>query len=169
MNCKIGNFNCTSPTGMSYGTTYRDWVFEESRRRYSTTTLMPSLADIRIRTSLTFSIMRMLFSTEPAGACFMTDGFILAPLPAQKYLWEAQDESKWATAKRQDTRGDSVFGIKVGGRMAKVDPCPMLDEGNGISMEHVPDDVQSSMNWQEWCAGMDGLGALVMLAASLPV
>ncbi|KAH4091103.1 hypothetical protein HBH46_188330 [Parastagonospora nodorum] len=153
MNCKIGNFNCTSPTGMSYGTTYRDWVFEESRRR----------------TSLTFSIMRMLFSTEPAGACFMTDGFILAPLPAQKHLWEARDEFEWTKAKRQDTRGDSVFGIKVGGRMAKVDPCPILDEGNGTSMEHVPDDVQSSVNWQEWCAGMDGLGALVMLAASLPV
>lgn len=111
----------------------------------------------------------MLFSTEPAGACFMTDGFILAPLPAQKQLWEARNEYEWMMAKKQDTRGDNVFGIKVGGRMAKVIPCPMLDEGQGVSLAHVPDDVQSSANWQEWCSGMDGLGALVMLAASLPI
>lgn len=99
----------------------------------------------------------------------MTDGFVLAPLPAQKQLWEARDESEWMMAKKQDTRGDSVFGIKLGGRMAKVDARPMLDEENAMSMAQLPDDVQNSANWQEWCAGMDGLGALVILAASLPV
>jgi UDP-N-acetylmuramyl pentapeptide phosphotransferase/UDP-N-acetylglucosamine-1-phosphate transferase len=27
--------------------------------------------------------------------------------------------------------------------------------------------TESSANWQEWCAGMDGLASLIMLAVSL--
>jgi hypothetical protein len=27
--------------------------------------------------------------------------------------------------------------------------------------------AESAENWEEWCSGMDGLGGLVMLAASL--
>jgi hypothetical protein len=42
MNSKIGNFNCNSPIGMSYGTTYKDWVFEESRRRLAISSFISS-------------------------------------------------------------------------------------------------------------------------------
>ena len=28
---------------------------------------------------------------------------------------------------------------------------------------------ESNANWQEWCAGMDGMGALVMLAPTLDI
>jgi hypothetical protein len=32
-----------------------------------------------------------------------------------------------------------------------------------------PTESESNTHWQEWCSGMDGLGALIMLAASLPI
>jgi hypothetical protein len=33
MNARVGNFDCNLPYGLPYGSTYREWVFEESRRR----------------------------------------------------------------------------------------------------------------------------------------
>jgi hypothetical protein len=36
MNNKIGNFDCHLPYGLSYGATHKDWIFEESRRRFDT-------------------------------------------------------------------------------------------------------------------------------------
>jgi hypothetical protein len=72
-------------------------------------------------------------------------------------------------AKAQDTRGENVFALKVGGQMAKIYPYPMLNQAAGMLVAQDLDDVESNAHWQEWCAGMDGLGALVMLAASLPI
>jgi hypothetical protein len=81
---------------------------------------------------------------------------ILAPLPAPKSLWEAKDMGEsLGTGKEQ-----SVFGIKAGGKMLRLDGGGGTEEGS---------EYQSMENWQEWIGGMDGLGALVMLAASLDV
>jgi hypothetical protein len=52
-----------------------------------------------------------------------------------------------------------VFGIKAGGKMVRLDRESKEEES----------EQASNANWQEWCAGMDGFGALVMLAASLDV
>ena len=49
--------------------------------------------------------------------------------------------------------------------MAKLDAFVAI--GDGDLGEEV-DEAESSRNWVEWCAGMDGLGALVMLTGSLP-
>jgi hypothetical protein len=57
-------------------------------------------------------------------------------------------------------RAQSVFGIKAGGKMLRLDGGGGMEEGS---------EYQSMQNWQEWIGGMDGLGALVMLAASLDV
>jgi hypothetical protein len=76
---------------------------------------------------------------------------------------------QWIMAKAQDTRGENVFALKVGGQMAKIYPYPMLNQAAGMLVAQDLDDVESNANWQEWCAGIDGLGALVMLAASLPI
>jgi hypothetical protein len=117
---------------------------------------------------MTFKTLGMLFSTEPAGSCVLPDGFLLAPLPARKQLWEAPNETQWMAQKSNDVRGDAVFGVKVGGQMVKLETY-----GTILPVENVrgPEEVsesESNANWQEWCAGMDGLGALLMLAASLP-
>tara|TARA_R110002003_G_scaffold1035_6_gene22102 strand:+ start:7775 stop:8122 length:348 start_codon:yes stop_codon:yes gene_type:complete len=114
----------------------------------------------------------MLFSTEPAGGCSLLNGFLLAPLPAHKRLWEARSESQWILEKSRDQRGDSVFGIKMGGTMVKLNkhqaPNTSYDLMMAQSEEPVESESESSANWLEWCSGIDGLGALVMLAASLP-
>ena len=34
------------------------------------------------------------------------------------------------------------------------------------SMDKATAEATSAANWREWCAGMDGLGGLIMLAAS---
>lgn len=118
--------------------------------------------------ALTFRTIALLFSTEPAGACVLVDGFILAPLPGRKQLWEARDESEWVMAGGWDV-GESVFGIKPGGKMAKLNVFGVIGNGEGEGEEEEVGDVESNANWTEWCAGMDGLGALVMLAGSLPL
>jgi hypothetical protein len=120
------------------------------------------------RLAMTFKTIGMLFSTEPAGSCVLPDGFLLAPLPARKQLWEAPNETQWMAQKSNDVRGDAVFGVKVGGQMVKLETYgTILPDGNVRGPEEVSES-ESNSNWQEWCAGMDGLGALLMLAASLP-
>lgn len=37
------------------------------------------------------------------------------------------------------------------------------------SLWEQPTESESNTHWQEWSSGMDGLGALIMLAASLPI
>jgi hypothetical protein len=81
------------------------------------------------------------------------DKFLLAPLPARKGVWETRDAVGWSSGSSKE----SVFGIKAGGKMVRLDR-ESEEEGS---------EQASNANWQEWCAGMDGLGALVMLAASL--
>jgi hypothetical protein len=63
-----------------------------------------------------------------------------------------------------------VFGIKAGGQMAKLDDyiSPGLGGYKTTPWENLTE-RESNANWQEWCLGMDGLGALVMLAAALPI
>ena len=69
--------------------------------------------------------------------------------------------------KSQDVGVPSVFGVMVNGDMVKIYEHQALPSADTISMQ--PDrSMESSANWQEWCSGMDELGALVMLAASLP-
>jgi hypothetical protein len=113
-------------------------------------------ADGSNRLALVFRVITLLFSTEPASTCVLLDGYILAPLPAPKSLWEAKDMGEsLGTGKEQ-----SVFGIKAGGKMLRLDGGGGTEEGS---------EYQSMENWLEWIGGMDGLGALVMLAASLDV
>jgi hypothetical protein len=120
------------------------------------------------RMALTFRIIGLLFSTEPAGTCVLNDGFLLAPLPARKQLWEADNELHWMMAKSRDVGGDAAYGMKADGQMAKMNVYPLLSDGMSELSARRLSESESSANWSEWCAGMDGLGALVMLAASLP-
>jgi hypothetical protein len=113
----------------------------------------------------------MLFSYEGMSTCVLLDGFLIAPLPAKKQLWEARDENDWFKHKRLAVDFDSIYGIKVGGRMAKLGKFIDVQE---TQMELLmvrpkePTESESSENWNEWCSGMDELGGLIMLAASLP-
>lgn len=109
----------------------------------------------------------MIFSLDPAAGCVGNDGIILAPLPARKQLWEARDECTWMLEKSQDVGMPSVFGVLSNGQMVKIHEQQALLGSHTVPV--LPDGLaESNANWQEWCSGMDGLGALIMLAASLP-
>jgi hypothetical protein len=114
----------------------------------------------------------MLLSTEPAAGCHLLDDFLLAPLPAHKQLWKSSsNETQWMLGKSRDFKSHSAFGIKTNGQMVKLDGRVTVMESN-VFLSVQPkelDERVSSANWQDWCSGMDELGALIMLAASLPV
>lgn len=110
----------------------------------------------------------MIFSLEPAAGCELHDDFLLAPLPARKQLWEARDEASWFLEQSRDAGLPSVFGVLGNGKMVKMNQHQALLSGDVTSLQ-TERSIESNANWEEWCSGMDGLGGLVMLAASLPV
>ncbi|CAO2658162.1 Nn.00g074220.m01.CDS01 [Neocucurbitaria sp. VM-36] len=151
LNQQLGNVPCGAPSGLGYGPSQKDWIFEESRRRLA----------------VIFKSIRMIFSLEPAAGCELHDGFLLAPLPARKQLWEARDEGSWFLEQSRDVGLPSVFGVMSNGQMVKINEHQALLDSDMISLQ-TERSVESNSNWEEWCSGMDGLGGLVMLAASLP-
>ncbi|KAL6237650.1 hypothetical protein BDW75DRAFT_203294, partial [Aspergillus navahoensis] len=58
---------------------WNEWIFEESRRRLS----------------IIYRIVNMLTYFQPAARCDLPTDLVLAPLPAKKALWEANDWTKW--------------------------------------------------------------------------
>lgn len=136
----------------------------------------------------------MLIYFEPSGDCDSRDtGLILAPLPARKQLWEANDEIAWEKETERDTKpgprtdtteafsasSSTVFGLATNGELVCLDTgqgqsfcinsalsvCMQRSLLNGGTLSSLSS--KGKANWQDWCAGMDGLGGLVMLAASL--
>jgi hypothetical protein len=132
----------------------------------------------------------MLIYFEPSGDCDSREtGLVLAPLPARKQLWEANDEIAWkmeadkdiqqgprtATTESRCSSSPPAFGLATNGELVSLD---MRQGQNFCSRAAVSLRTQQTLldggksskgraNWEDWCAGMDGLGGLVMLAASL--
>ncbi|KAJ5888245.1 hypothetical protein N7495_008286 [Penicillium taxi] len=96
----------------------------------------------------------------------------LAHLPAKKQLWEASDALTWKAEIDKNSGTQTAFGLAANGELVTLDedqPC----DSNGL-LSYKPLDAKASSssgvsNWEEWCAGMDGMGGLVMLTASLIV
>ncbi|KAH7111801.1 hypothetical protein B0J11DRAFT_512049 [Dendryphion nanum] len=145
LNEQIGYILCENPSDLSTGLGWKDWVFEESRRR----------------------TINLIFSMAPAKNCNLPDGFLLAPLPARKQLWEAPTEELWVREKSGDPSMLKVFGVMVNGQMVKLSEFQALQKGEMIRLGS-GECTDSSENWKEWCSGMDALGALVMLVTSSP-
>ena len=99
------------------------------------------------RLCIIYKVINMLIYFEPSGDCdSRKTGLILAPLPARKRLWEANDEIAWKIETERDSKPESH-----------------TNSGSSSSSSS----PKERANWEDWCAGMDGLGGLVMLAASL--
>lgn len=116
-----------------------------------------------------YQVVNMLVYFEPAALCDLHSNLILAPLPAKKQLWEAGDEVTWKAASERDTGFQTAFGMTANGDLIRI------GEGQLCYGELMPHSRsldtraswRSTADWEEWCSGMDGLGGLVMLAASL--
>jgi hypothetical protein len=98
-------------------------------------------------------------------------------------LWEAADEASWRLEmenERDDEEARVDFGLAANGELVKL--LPQRHEGRIVDYCYDPGPVVqvgekpgggsggslwSVARWDEWCAGMDGFGGLVMLAASM--
>jgi hypothetical protein len=92
----------------------------------------------------------MLFALDPPGKCVTPSGFLLAPLPTRKQLWEAPDADAWMLERCRDIGGiPSVFGVLQNGQMVKLHEFHGLRNGQAFVVE--PRQVEeSAKNWQEW-------------------
>ncbi|CRG89355.1 hypothetical protein PISL3812_06391 [Talaromyces islandicus] len=133
----------------SLDSSWKNWILEESCRRVS----------------VVFQTVNMLVYFEPAALCDQHTNLIFAPLPAKKQLWEAGDKFSWKAENDREYGAHNYFGLATNGDLIK------LDWGHtycgDASLLHQPLSNKTTANWEEWCSGMDGLGGLIMLAASL--
>ena len=95
----------------------------------------------------------------------MHPSIILAPLPSKKQLWEASDELSFKVESEKETgREKSAFALAGDGELVRIRG---EEEALHCQGEMVVGEGREVADWAEWCAGMDGLGGLVMLVASL--
>jgi len=124
----------------------------------------------------------MLIYFEPAALCILQTDLALAPLPAKKALWEARDESGWkveterGAGKSNMVQMDREFGLATTGDLVRIEEGQVYcGAGQGRIKYEVLGGIRrdgrgdggNDGNWEEWCTGMDGLGGLVVLAATM--
>ncbi|CAJ2508719.1 Uu.00g137450.m01.CDS01 [Anthostomella pinea] len=136
-------------------TSWKEWIFRESRRRMA----------------VVYRVVNMLVYFQPAAMCELPEDFLLAPLPARRQLWEAGDEFMW---KAESQRGPGIqvsFGLASEGELVKLDESRLScsDAWLAKQSDGARTPSRSIASWEEWCAGIDGFGGLVLLAASLIV
>lgn len=108
----------------------------------------------------------MLVYFEPAAMCPLHQtGLSIAPLPAKKQLWEAGDESAWKAESEREAgaAAQSAFALSANGELLKLRQGQL----RWNQLFHPGTAPWRTADWDEWCSGMDGLGGLVMLAASM--
>lgn len=112
-------------------------------------------------------MVNMLTYFQPAARCDLPTDLVLAPLPAKKPLWEANSWIEWKTEVQKEPRiQQTAFGLATTGELVRLNKV----YGQSGPISHLALDAatvsRSAASWEEWCSGMDGFGALVMLAAS---
>lgn len=112
----------------------------------------------------------MVVQFEDSGRCNLQQDLLIAPLPAKKQLWEANNAFAWLAENENDPGSQIAFGLTTTGELVKLDEVQHFGGGDALLLRE-PMDIRipsrSAANWQEWCASMDTFGGLVMLAASL--
>ena len=150
---------------------WKVWVPLESRRRSDR--LLPLQlykTDIQ-RLAVIYRVVDMLVYFEPAGMCGLQKYLIIAPLPAKKQLWEANNKHMWEINSKQDDAIQGSFGLTANGELIKFDQEQLYCSGGALRYRLPPNtpSAPSSMNGDHWCSEMDAFGGLIMLAASLIV
>ena len=124
------------------------------------------------RLCVVYQVVNMLIYFEPAAMCGVEHtGLLLAPLPAKKQLWEANNEFAWKVESERDSGVQTAFGLAANGDLVRLDEDVRYCIDAVVPyMSSDPSTLsRTTANWEEWCSGMDGFGGLVMLAASLIV
>ncbi|KAF2742650.1 hypothetical protein M011DRAFT_412238, partial [Sporormia fimetaria CBS 119925] len=151
MICDVQSPNCIYGPQISWN----DWIFEESARRIG----------------IIYRIVAFVTNLDLSGLCPMSGDLLLSPLPARKTLWEAMTEETWDKESQRDNL-HIIYGlakngdlVRVGGEFEEFHYC--LDAILSVQGPSAEKPWREKRDWEEWCAGMDGLGGLVLFAASL--
>ena len=123
------------------------------------------------RICVIYRVVNMLVYFEPASMCNLRDDLVIAPLPARRQLWEANNYSTWQSEVESKPDTEATFGLDKNGELVHVNESQLHNESATLAfMERKNETSQhNSGSWEEWCSGMDSFGALVMLAASFVV
>ena len=109
----------------------------------------------------------MLIDFRPSSACELSGGLLIAPLPTSSGKW-ALDEASWMLQSQADLQQETVFGVTADGGLVELNESHMQCVGPAPpDPGHRAPTAGKHARWDEWCAEMDGLGTVVMLAASL--
>ncbi|KPM38129.1 hypothetical protein AK830_g8429 [Neonectria ditissima] len=117
---------------------WRDWVFNESRRR----------------TVLIFQIMSMLVDMLTTVSSHALAGFVLVPLPSASAWWNAQSVEEWKMHFRRCYEERTIYGVSEAGELTRLH---MTETGVECSEKE----------WEEWSAEVSDLGTLVMVVGTL--
>jgi hypothetical protein len=109
--------------------------------------------------------------------CDMPSEFMIAPLPAKRQLWEATDAQEWLLQNQKEPREQVSYAVAADGEIVKLDqrrlscrdawlPYAPSDQET-VSQNQKSRSSPSAGWWAEWCTGMDSMGGLIMLAASI--
>lgn len=145
------------------------------------------------RLAVIYRIINLLLYFEPAYMCTLQSDLIIAPLPAKKSLWEAGSARDWseALAGRREpshhhipasspppllpTLGDGIkeksLALAADGGLVQLDDGQVYCSQGELQYQilSLGSTATKAADWEDWCAGMDGFGGLVMLAAELVV
>jgi hypothetical protein len=124
-----------------------------------------------------YRILNKLIFFDPAAMCDMPTEFIIAPLPAKRQLWEAKDAGEWTAQIQKEPQEEVSYALAIDGEIVKLDqnrlscrdawlPHVPLDD-HTASQNHASRASRSAGWWAEWCSGMDSMGGLIMLTASM--
>ncbi|RMZ66111.1 C6 finger domain-containing [Pyrenophora seminiperda CCB06] len=155
--CRTHHVSCNNNSDGNW----QDWIYRESRRRLA----------------VIYRILNKLIFFSPADMCEMPAEFVIAPLPAKRQLWEARDAQEWKLQSQKEPPEQVSYALAVDGEIVKLDqrrlschdgwlPYAPSDEER-ISQNHKSSRNRNAGWWAEWCAGMDSMGGLIVLAASM--
>jgi hypothetical protein len=133
-------------------------------------------ADHSGRLAVIYRILNKLIFFGPAAMCNMPSEFMIAPLPAKRQLWEATDAQEWTLQSQREPREQVSYALAAEGEIVKLDQgrlscrdawLPYLPPDQETPQLHGSRTNPSAGLWAEWCSGMDSMGGLIMLAASI--
>jgi hypothetical protein len=111
-------------------------------------------SDSRNRIDTLARILNILIDISTAISCAPVPSLAICPLPAKKMIWEARTAAAWEVEFNEGLRARQLFGLATDGQLMRL----RFDYG-GVSV--------APANWEEWYAGTDSFGTLIMIAASV--
>jgi len=109
--------------------------------------------------------------------CDMPAEFVIAPLPAKRQFWEATNAQQWELQSQKEPQGQVSYALTFDGEIVTLDQRRLSCRDAWLPYAS-SDEVTTSRNyqggidrsagcWAEYCAGMDSMGGLIILAASM--